>query len=78
MNADLYSKLVDVSEEYLGPAAERFVSRQIVAHLSKQPCDILKEDLPKLAEWIKLSMATLTRDKFIIDTFTHKVMDLSK
>ena len=78
MSVGLYNQLIQVSTEYLGPAAERFVSRQITSHLNKAPEEVSKEDLPKLVDWMKVSVATLTGDKLVADTFTRKILDLSK
>jgi hypothetical protein len=50
-NQDLYKKAVKVSEEYLGPAGERFIRRQITTHLLIEPEQLKKQDLPQLAEW---------------------------
>ena len=51
----LYSKVVDVTSEYLGPAAERFIARQIETHLNKKPEDLTQADLVKLVDWIKVA-----------------------
>jgi len=38
MTADsLFENIVDITEQYLGPAARRFIVRQVAFHLSKAP-----------------------------------------
>ena len=46
--ATLYSDVVDITYDYLGPAADRFVTRQIRSHLGKAPEELKKRDLRDL------------------------------
>ncbi len=48
----LYDNVVAVAATYMGPAAERFVSRQISAHLSVSPTDLAAQHMDELAKWI--------------------------
>ena len=73
----LYERVVDVTMEYLGPAAERFVARQIKTHIKKEPEDLSEEDLEKLVDWIKLAIALLTEDSKMVDDFTESLLSLS-
>lgn len=74
--AELYKKLVQVTTDYLGPAAERFISRQIETHLHKTPDQITPEDIVKLVDWVKLAVALLTEDSKMVDDFTKSVLEL--
>jgi hypothetical protein len=47
----LYEQAVEVSEEYLGPAGERFIRRQIATHLNIKPERLDKKNLPTLVNW---------------------------
>ncbi|MBW3569157.1 hypothetical protein KY385_03460 [Candidatus Parcubacteria bacterium] len=76
-NGVIYDQLIDITEDYLGPAAERFIDRQIESHLDKHPGKLTREDLKKLTEWIRLSVAILTDDEKIIDGLTLKLRELS-
>lgn len=78
MTINLYHQVTDITEEYLGPAAERFVARQISFHLGKDPQDLSDEDIPTLIEWTKLTLGLLTEDKGLIDDYTHKMEQLVK
>jgi hypothetical protein len=73
----VYTQVVNISQEYLGPAAERFVNRIIAFHLKKDPGQLTAKDLPKLSEWMKVSIALLTDDKSIVDDYAKKILKLS-
>jgi wobble nucleotide-excising tRNase len=74
----LYEQVVDVTMEYLGPAAERFITRQIKTHIGKEPEDLTQDDLEKLVDWIKLAIALLTEDNKMVDDFSRSLLELSK
>jgi hypothetical protein len=75
---NLYQQVVKVTQDYLGPAAERFVTRQIQTHLRKQPEALTQADLAKLVDWIKVAIALLTEDAKMVDDFTKELLALSK
>lgn len=74
----LYHQVVDVSTEYLGPTGERFINRQIMTHLNKEPDQLAKQDIPKLTEWVKLTFALLTDDTELVDSFGNDLNDLTR
>lgn len=74
----LYEQVVNVTVDYLGPAAERFISRQIQMHIGKEPEDLTKADLEKLVDWIKLAIALLSEDSKLVEEFTKSLMALAK
>lgn len=78
MTNELFEKVVAITEDYLGPAAPRFVTRQISFHLGKTPEELLDSDIPKLAEWTKATLAMLTDDKTIVKDYTVKILELAK
>lgn len=73
----LYREVTRVTEEYLGPAAERFIARQILGHLGKSPQDLTKADIPKLTEWAKVTLGLLTDDHAVVDEFALKLERLA-
>ena len=75
---DLYNKVVSVTKDFLGPAAERFITRQIKTHLKKDPPELTSEDIASLTALIKSALASLTEDPQIINGFTEKMMKISK
>lgn len=77
MATTLYHQAVQITKDYLGPAAERFISRQITFHLQKDPEKLTKKDIPQLAEWVKVSIAILTEDKKMVDDFTKRILKLA-
>jgi hypothetical protein len=73
----IYMQIVGVAEGYLGPAADRFVSRQIEFHLKKRPDQITKGDIPQVLEWIKVSLALLTEDKNMVNSLIEEIKKIS-
>ncbi|HSX41637.1 MAG TPA: hypothetical protein VLF21_03390 [Candidatus Saccharimonadales bacterium] len=76
MNATLHQQVVGITENYLGPAAPRFIDRQIEFHLKKKPDELTNQDLPQLVEWVKVSLALLTDDKKMVDECVDKLGNL--
>lgn len=74
----VYKEIVDVLYEYLGPAAERFLDREIEAHLHKKPEEITKSDIPKLHEWSRLAIALLAEDQKTVDDFSESLLAIAK
>lgn len=77
MESRVYRQAVDITRDYLGPAAERFLSRQIVHHLHKEPGELTSKDIPGLAEWVKVSIAILSEDRRVVDEFSKRIMSLA-
>jgi hypothetical protein len=75
MNASLslIDQILEISQDYLGPAADRFVERQISTHLKKRPEKITNEDVYKLIDWIKLSFALLTNDTSMVEQYAKRL-----
>lgn len=69
----LIDQVLEVSQDYLGPAADRFVDRQIATHLKKRPEKMTRQDLNKLIDWIKLSFALLTNDTKLVEQYTNRL-----
>lgn len=74
----LYQNVVSITQDYLGPAAERFIERQIEVHLQKNPRDLKKGDLAPLIDWIELAMALLTDNHKIVDEYVSSLTQLAK
>ncbi len=75
-STSLYEQAVDISEEYLGPAAERFIRRQISTHLGIKPEKLNIKDLPQLVKWVSLAFALLTNNADELDEFTQNLLRL--
>jgi len=76
--SNTYRSAVDVAREYLGPAGERFMRRQIETHLRIAPERLSGKDIPELVTWSRLAFAMLTDDSGHIDAFTSDLSALSK
>lgn len=75
---NLYDEVVTVTYDYLGPAADRFVIRQIRNHLQKDPSDLQPKDLRKLIDWIRLAMRLISDDTQVIDRYMADLETLAK
>jgi hypothetical protein len=73
---NLFESVVGVTEPYLGPAARRFIVRQVAFHLNKPPETLEAADIPQLVEWTKATLALLTEDKELVDGYARQLMRL--
>lgn len=74
---NLYDKVVRVTYDYLGPAADRFVARQVRSHLHKEPEQLRKTDLNGLIDWIKIAMSLLSNDDRLVARYISELRELS-
>jgi hypothetical protein len=74
--ATLYQRVVQVTTEYLGPAAPRFIDRQIQNHLQKKPNELTVQDLPVLIDWSKVALALLTDDHQVVLNYVEDLNSL--
>jgi hypothetical protein len=73
-----YDEVVRITHNYLGPAADRFVARQIYNHLDKKPEELHKHDMPILIDWIGLSMSLLSDDEHEVSGYIADLRNLAK
>ncbi|HYF97204.1 MAG TPA: hypothetical protein VD947_04185 [Patescibacteria group bacterium] len=73
----LYDQAIEITTDYLGPAAKRFIDRQIVAHLDKKPENLTPADLSKLTIWMEATVSLLTNDKDVVSEYINKLEELS-
>ncbi len=73
----LYQQIIHVTHIYLGPAANRFIARQVKGHLHKDPEDITKSDLKKLIDWIQVAVSLLTDDSEVIEEYIFQLHKLA-
>ncbi len=71
----LYDNILNVARPYLGPAAEKFISRQIGQHLSIDAQKIASQQLDELAKWCLIS-GKLIMDESKAQEFSQKVKAL--
>ena len=76
-NTILYDKVIAISEDYLGPASERFINRQIMTHLQIEPKDLQINQLKDLVKWVRLTFAVLTNNTVQVDEFSSRLLKLS-
>jgi hypothetical protein len=73
-----YDEVVRITHNYLGPAADRFVARQIHNHLDKRPEELHVRDMPVLIDWIRLSMSLLSDDEHEVSGYIADLRNLAK
>jgi len=69
---------VRVTHVYLGPAADRFIDRQVQNHLHKAPRELSQSDLDRLIDWIRAAMSLLTEDSEIVEEYTRQLERLTR
>lgn len=77
-DSSLYDDVVTITYDYLGPAADRFVVRQIRNHLQKDPSELRNRDLKQLIDWIQLAMRLISDDGEIVDRYVADLKSLAK
>lgn len=75
--SSLYDQVVKTTNVYLGPAAERFIARQVENHLHKRPEDLSQSDLAGLIDWIMAAVSLLTEDNEIIEEYAAELRKLA-
>ena len=71
----LYDDVLNITRPYLGPAAERFVARQVTRHLSTTAENLAPQHLDELAKWCYTS-GKLVMDEAKAREFSEKVKAL--
>lgn len=74
----LYQEVVAATAPYLGPASERFITRQIKTHLNKDPDQLRPKDLVKLIDWLKVAIALLTEDGKMVQNYIDSLLKLAR
>jgi hypothetical protein len=72
----LYEQVVQTTHVYLGPAADRFIARQVQNHLHKRPEQLSQSDLERLIDWIQIAVSLLTEDSDIIEDYITALREL--
>lgn len=72
----LYDKVVRITDVYLGPAASRFIDRQVRNHLHKAPEELSENDLYGLIDWIRAAVSLLTEDSDMVEEYTEELAKL--
>jgi hypothetical protein len=67
----LYDEVITVTRKYFGPAADRFITRQIRSHLNKEPEHLCRRDLAALIDWIILATAMLFEDEKLVSSYAE-------
>jgi hypothetical protein len=77
-NSTVYDKVVRITQSYLGPAANRFIARQVENHLHKTPDNLSSTDLLKLIDWIRVAVSLLTEDSATVEEYIMQLQKLAQ
>jgi hypothetical protein len=78
VNHTIYEQVVRITRSYLGPAANRFIARQVENHLHKAPDELSPDDLLKLIDWIRVAVSLLTEDSAIVERYIAELLKLAR
>lgn len=73
----IYQQVVEVSHVYMGPAAERFIDRQVKNHLGKEPSQLTAHDILSLIDWIRIAISFLTENSDLIEEYIHQLQRIA-
>lgn len=73
----LYNQVVHITHMYLGPAADRFIARQVQNHLHKEPGDLSQKDLEKLIDWVRVAVSFITEDSRVVEEYVGRLRQLT-
>ncbi len=73
----IYEQVVQVTHAYLGPAADRFIARQVENHLKKPPEKLTKSDLLKLIDWIRVVVSLISDDPIIVEEYISELKKIA-
>lgn len=73
----IYQQVVEATHTYMGPAAERFIDRQIKNHLNKEPSQLTAHDIHELIDWIKIAVSFLTEDSALIEEYIRQLKQIA-
>ena len=74
----LYERVVQITHIYLGPAADRFIDRQVQNHIQKDPAKLNTADLELLVDWIRVAVSLLTDDSEIVEEYVAQLQRLAR
>ena len=78
VDTSLYTQVVRITHAYLGPAADRFIARQVQNHLHKEPIDLSQADLLKLIDWVRVAVSLITEDSKTVEEYIERLRRLAK
>ena len=76
-NTPLYTQVVRITHVYLGPAADRFIARQVHNHLHKDPAELSRADLLMLIDWVRVAVSLITDDQAVIEEYIDRLRRLT-
>ena len=75
---NFYDKTVFIVQDYLGPAAVRFVDKQISFHLNREDKRIEKDEVMRVNEWMRVGLGLITQDKNLVNECFSRIEAIIK
>ena len=75
---NIYKRVIDITSGYLGSTANSFVDSQIYNHLQKSPETLRAEDLDKLIDWLRITLAFMIDDTGLVNKYVSDLQALAK
>ncbi|MDQ3089594.1 MAG: hypothetical protein M3Q24_00365 [bacterium] len=72
-----YDSIIEITNDYLGPASQRFIDRQIALYLHKSSKEITRADVNMLAVRIRSGLMILTRDTKVVDEAFRRITSIA-
>ena len=72
----LYDQVLDLSREYFGLGAQRFLDRQIRSHLKIEPQELTPNYLEELAKWCFVSGKLILKDEPKAKIYSDQIVHL--
>lgn len=76
MSMNYYEELIRIVSQYLGPAAERFIMRQVEMHVRKPATDLTAEDMQVLSKSIPTALDVLDVGEVDVDEVEKHIQSL--
>lgn len=73
-----FPQIIKITEDYLGPASERFIRRTVDFHLQKDPSSLTADDASKMAEWVRAALGLITQDKKTVDEAALRIKKVAE
>jgi hypothetical protein len=72
----VFEEIVDMTSDYIGPAARRFVTKIIRNHLSKSPSELKRSDVTDYHKVAVVAFAHVTKNSRLRYEFSTRLLAL--
>lgn len=72
----VFEEIVDMTSDYIGPAARRFVTKIVHNHLDKSPSELKRSDVTEYHEAAVIAFARITKNSRLRYEFSTRLLAL--